>query len=110
MIGKAFAILPLFVLAPAAPAQDAAPGAYYVRNDTSRAFSCGFRREPARRIHRFLLRRGTDYAHEAIGGDRRTLLCDTAATTQRYRLKAGTRYALVDEQGEVMLRRLDTTP
>lgn len=99
-------MLILALLASAPPAPDLVPGSYYVRNETSRTFTCGFRREPRRRIHRFLLRRGTDYSHRALGGTIRTLLCDTRPTTQRYPMHAGVRYVLVERHGFVTLRRL----
>ena len=91
-------------------AQPPAADGYYVRNETSRTFSCGMRRDPNRRVHRFLLRRGTDYRYEAVGGAMRTLLCDTQHTTQRYKMRAGGRYALIEREGYVSLRRIPDSP
>lgn len=110
MIGKALIALPLLATAAVAPAQAPDPQNYYVRNETSRSFSCGVRRDPNRRVHRFLLRRGTDYSHADAGGSQRTLLCDTQHTTQRFRMQAGRRYALVETAGYVTLRRLPPAP
>lgn len=110
MVRIAILLLPLLAAAAAAPAQPPETGSYYVRNETSRTFSCGMRRDPNRRIHRFLLRRGTDYRHEARGGRMRTLMCDTQRTTQRYRMHAGGRYALVERHGYVTLRRIPDAP
>ena len=102
MIGVALAILSSLPAAPPMPAGDS----YYVRNDTSRTFTCGLRREPRRIIDRFLLRRGAEFSRVTPGGQGRTLLCDTQPTTQRFRMSPGIRYALVEREGEVLLRRI----
>jgi hypothetical protein len=110
MVRKAILILPLLATAGAAPAQAPAENDYYVRNETSRTFSCGMRREPRRLVHRFLLRRGSDYRHETADGEARTLLCDTRHPTQRFRMQAGVRYALTERAGYVTLRRIEDSP
>jgi hypothetical protein len=110
MVRKTILIVPLLATAASLSAQAPAESSYYVRNETSRTFSCGMRREPQRRVHRFLLRRGSDYHHQGSDGEMRTLLCDTRHPTQRFRMRPGTRYALVERAGYVTLRRLPDSP
>jgi hypothetical protein len=106
MIRHFFTIASMLVAASPAPAL--AQDNYYVRNDAGRTFTCGLRRDPNRKVDRFVLRRGTEATRTATGGRQRTLLCDTAPVTQRYRMRPGIRYALVrEDDGLVVLRRID---
>jgi len=109
MIRHAFSIAAMLVAASPAPAL--AQDNYYVRNDAGRSFTCGLRREPSRKIDRFLLLRGTEATRAASGGRWRTLLCDSQARhTQRFRMRPGIRYTLVQHEGVVSLRRVPPAP
>jgi hypothetical protein len=103
MFGNLSVLASLLAAAPDAPAP--AEDVYYVRNETPRAFTCGLRREPNRKIHRFVLRSGHDHAQALTGGRVRSLLCDSQArVTQRFRMRSGVRYTLVVHDGLVVLR------
>jgi hypothetical protein len=106
MIRKAVAVISVCLAAP--PAAASAQDSYHVRNDTGRSLTCGLRRH--RVVDRFVLVRGTEMTRTAIGGNRRTLLCDSAIVTQRFRIWPGIRYALVSIEGEVMLQPLGRAP
>jgi hypothetical protein len=105
MIRKAIEIAS--VLLATAPAPAFAQDNYYVRNGTGRALTCGLRREPQRRIDRFLLLRDTEAVRTARGGRLRTLACDTRPRADNFRMRPGIRYSLVDDEGVVRLRRVD---
>lgn len=107
MTRNAVAIALTFLAAAAAPAPTAAQDNYHVRNDTGRSLTCGLRRDPRRIVDRFVLVRGTEATRPARGGRGRSLLCDSQALhTQRFRMLPGIRYALVQHEGVVSLRRL----
>jgi hypothetical protein len=109
MFGNFIVLASLLAAMPAAPAP--AGDVYYVRNETPRAFTCGLRREPNRKIYRFVLRSGHDHVQALSGGRERSLLCDSQArVTQRFRMRSGIRYALVVDDGLVVLRRLSPSP
>jgi hypothetical protein len=106
------AIVLALLLGAALPAPAFAEDIYYVRNDTRLAFTCGLRREPTRKVYRFLLRSGHDHSQAMAGGRERSLLCDSRPLhTQRFRMRSGVRYALVmDHEGVVALRPLAAAP
>ena len=107
MTHNAVAIALTLLTATTAPAAAPAQDIYYVRNDTGRSLTCGLRRDPRRRVDRFVLVRGTEAARPARGGRGRSLLCDTQSIhTQRFRMLPGIRYALVQHEGVASLRRL----
>lgn len=108
MVRKAIVLASLF--AAAAPAPALAQDVYYVRNETPRAFTCGLRR-PHGKIDRFVLRSGQDWTQTTAGGRGRTLLCDSRPLhTQHFRMRSGVRYALVDHEGEILLRPIEPAP
>lgn len=110
MVRTAIVLSCLFAAALPAPAF--AEDIYYVRNDTHLAFTCGLRREPTRKVYRFLLRSGEEHSQAMAGGRERTLLCDSRPThTQRFRMRSGVRYSLVrDGEGVVALRPIAAAP
>jgi hypothetical protein len=109
MIRHFLALLCVPLAAGAAPA--AAHDVYSVSNGTNRSFSCGLRWEPRRHTDIFVLVRGRTVARPARGGgDRRTLLCDSQPRRlQRFIVRPGTRYQLVQREGVVWIRDLGPT-
>ena len=89
-----------------APLPALAEGHYFVRNDTSRAFTCGLRRENRSVIDRFVIRSGEEWRQTSAGNGRRVLLCDSHKITPRYPMQAGILYALVEDSrtGRIVLR------
>jgi hypothetical protein len=109
MIRKTIVLASILAVAPAAPAW--AENIYSVRNETSRTFTCGLQRYPARKVYRFLLRAGQEHVQAMSGGNERTLLCDSRPVTERFRLRSGVRYALVvSGDGVVVLRPIAPAP
>jgi hypothetical protein len=82
-----------------------AEGHYVVRNATSRAFTCGVRREGRSVIDRFVIRAGEEWRQTTRGAGRRSLLCDSYKFTPRFRMWSGIRYDLVGDphSGRVVL-------
>jgi|GEM_PF-6642515 len=103
-------ILASAVLA-ATPAPAFAENVYYVRNDTGIPYTCGLRRDPNRKIYRFVLLSGQEHSRALAGGSERTLLCDSSPVTQRFRMRSGVRYSLIRQpEGDVVLRPIGPTP
>jgi len=96
--------VPLAMAAAPATAQDQ----YYVSNGTNRSFSCGLRWEPRRHMDLFVLVRGRDMVRPARGGGtRRSLICDSQPKhLQRFVVRPGIRYQLVQREGVVRIRDL----
>ena len=90
--------------APAAVAV-AGEGEYSVRNETSRAYTCGLRREDRSVIDRFVIKSGEEFRRSARGDGYRVLLCDSWVVTPRWRMRAGVSYQLIEEPrtGRVVL-------
>ena len=98
------------VLLAVSPAPALSEGNYSVRNGTSRAFSCGLRHERRSAIDRFVLRAGGEWIQTAERDGPRTLLCDSYKFTQRWQMRSGVPYALVEDRrtGRVVLRSIAT--
>ena len=72
MLRSAIACVSLLVAA--APLPALAEGHYSVRNDTSRTFTCGLRRERRTVIDRFVIRSGEEWGQTSDGNGTRILL------------------------------------
>jgi len=88
------------------PAPTAAESRYVVRNDTSRAFTCGLRREGRSVLDRFVIRSGERWEQVSERDGRRSLLCDSQTLTPQWRVYPGLLYRLVEDSrtGRVVLR------
>src|SRR5262245_30328322 len=89
-----------------APLPALAEGQYLVRNDTSRAFTCGLRRENRSVIDRFVIRAGGEWRQTSTSNGMRVLLCDSYKITQRYPMRSGISYSLIEDErtGRIVLR------
>ena len=74
MVRSAVVCASLFLAA--APLPALAEGHYVVRNDTSRALTCGLRRENRSVIDRFVIRSGQEWRQTSASDGMRVLLCD----------------------------------
>jgi len=104
MVRSAVVCASLFLAA--APLPALAEGHYVVRNDTSRAFTCGLRRENRSVIDRFVIRSGGEWQQTSAGDGMRVLLCDSYKITPRYPMRSGISYSLVEDArtGRIVLR------
>ena len=92
----------------AVPANALAESRYSVRNGTTRTFSCGLRHERRSIIERFVLLSGAEWQQAAVRDGTRTLLCDSAKATQRWRMQSGVPYVLREDRrtGRIVLHSL----
>lgn len=72
-------------------------GSYVLRNDTSRAFTCGLRRRHRTIVDRFVIRQGEEWRHRASREGVRMLQCDGQIPTPRWRVRSGFGYRLVED-------------
>ena len=84
------------------PAAAFADGAYYVRNDTPRAQSCGVRRAGTQAAVRVVLPRGGEWSQPAGRDTSRVLVCYTGVHRNTFPIQAGLRYALIEDSGGIL--------
>ncbi len=105
---RKFLIVAAALAGASTPAAAFAGGAYYVRNDSPRAQSCGVRRLSTQVTVRVVLPRGGEWSQPAGRETIRILVCYTGVHSNTFELRAGLRYALSeDSRGILRLRTLD---
>ena len=72
-----------------------------VRNDSDETLNCRVQRQGRSRYETVVLRSGQVW--NATDGKNRTIYCDPPAAPIRYRLRAGTDYHVVPDQGSVQV-------
>ena len=102
------ACLSLSLAAAAKPLPALAEGHYFVRNDKSRTFTCGLRRERRKVIDRFVIRSGDEWGQTSAGNGTRVLLCDAYKITPRYPMRSGISCSLDEDErtGRIVLRQV----
>ena len=101
-----FRILIAAGLVAGTPAVAAHAHDYSVSNHAGRAFTCGLRPEGRSAIERFVLRPGSEWRQTAAMAGTRTLYCDSYKVTQRWRMRSGVPYQLMEDRrtGRIVLR------
>ena len=93
----------LALTAPAAASAQRGDYRFSVRNDSGETLTCRVQRQGRSRFETIVLRAGQVWSQLDRRPRARTIYCDPPAAPSRYRLRAGTAYHIVPQDGSVLV-------